>query len=212
MNMKKRTKEILERLDKMYGTKERCGLLYETDWQLLIATQLSAQCTDARVNEVTKKLFKKYTSLSDFINVSNEELEEDIRSTGFYKNKAKNIKKTAITIIEKFDGKVPSNMEDLLQLAGVGRKTANVVLGHIFKVPGIVVDTHVGRISRRLSLTSEKDPVKVEFDLYKKIPKENWIRYNFQLITLGREICRSQNPKCDECFLSDICNKNNKIK
>lgn len=212
MNMKKRTKEILERLDKMYGTKERCGLLYETDWQLLIATQLSAQCTDARVNEVTKKLFKKYTSISDFINVSNEELEEDIRSTGFYKNKAKNIKKTAITIIEKFDGKVPSNMEDLLQLAGVGRKTANVVLGHIFKVPGIVVDTHVGRISRRLSLTSEKDPVKVEFDLYKKIPKENWIRYNFQLITLGREICRSQNPKCDECFLSDICNKNNKIK
>ncbi len=208
-----RTLEILNRLDKKYGTEDRCGLDYETDWQLLFATELSAQCTDARVNIVTKDLFKKYTSIEDFAKADVREIEEDIRSTGFYRNKAKNLKSGAVRIMTEYGGIVPDNMEDLLTIAGVGRKTANVLLGHIHKVPGIVVDTHVGRISRRLDLTKEDDPVKVEFDLYKKIPKDNWIRFNFQMISFGREICRSRGPKCDECFLSDICrSKDKKVK
>ena len=208
-----RTLEILNRLDKKYGTEDRCGLDYETDWQLLFATELSAQCTDARVNIVTKDLFKKYTSIEDFAKADVREIEEDIRSTGFYRNKAKNLKSGAVRIMTEYGGIVPDNMEDLLTIAGVGRKTANVLLGHIHKVPGIVVDTHVGRISRRLDLTKEDDPVKVEFDLYKKIPKDNWIRFNFQMISFGREICRSRGPKCNECFLSDICrSKDKKVK
>ena len=137
----------------------------------------------------------------------------DIKSTGFYHNKAKNLKLGAIRIMTEYGGHVPDNMEDLLTIAGVGRKTANVLLGHVHKVPGIVVDTHVGRIARRLDLTKEEDPVKVEFDLYKKIPKDNWIRVNFQMISFGRETCRSRGPKCYECFLSDICkSKDKKIK
>ena len=208
-----RTLEILNRLDKKYGTEDRCGLDYETDWQLLFATELSSQCTDARVNIVTKDLFKKYTSIEDFAKADVREIEEDIRSTGFYRNKAKNLKSGAVRIMTEYGGIVPDNMEDLLTIAGVGRKTANVLLGHIHKVPGIVVDTHVGRISRRLDLTKEYDPVKVEFDLYKKIPKDNWIRFNFQMISFGREICRSRGPKCNECFLSDICrSKDKKVK
>lgn len=208
-----RTLEILNRLDKKYGTEDRCGLDYETDWQLLFATELSAQCTDARVNIVTKALFKKYTSIEDFAKADVREIEEDIRSTGFYRNKAKNLKSGAVRIMTEYGGIVPDNMEDLLTIAGVGRKTANVLLGHIHKVPGIVVDTHVGRISRRLDITKEDDPVKVEFDLYKKIPKDNWIRFNFQMISFGREICRSRGPKCNECFLSDICrSKDKKVK
>lgn len=208
-----RTLEILNRLDKKYGTEDRCGLDYETDWQLLFAAELSAQCTDARVNIVTKDLFKKYTSIEDFAKADVREIEEDIRSTGFYRNKAKNLKSGAVRIMTEYGGIVPDNMEDLLTIAGVGRKTANVLLGHIHKVPGIVVDTHVGRISRRLDLTKEDDPVKVEFDLYKKIPKDNWIRFNFQMISFGREICRSRGPKCNECFLSDICrSKDKKVK
>ena len=208
-----RTLEILNRLDKKYGTEDRCGLDYETDWQLLFATELSAQCTDARVNIVTKDLFKKYTSIEDFAKADVREIEEDIRSTGFYRNKAKNLKSGAVRIMTEYGGIVPDNMEDLLTIAGVGRKTANVLLGHIHKVPGIVVDTHVGRISRRLDLTKEDDPIKVEFDLYKKIPKDNWIRFNFQMISFGREICRSRGPKCNECFLSDICrSKDKKVK
>ena len=205
MKYAKRTVEILDRLDDVYGFEDRCGLDYETDWQLLFATELSAQCTDARVNVVTKDLFRKYLSVADFAAADLNELEKDIRSTGFYRNKAKNIKSAACDIIEKFGGKVPDNMDDLLMLAGVGRKTANVVLGHIHKVPGIVVDTHVKRISGRLGLTKETDPVKIEYDLYKKIPKEHWIRYNFQIITFGREICTARSPKCTECFLNDIC-------
>ena len=208
-----RTLEILNRLDKKYGTEDRCGLDYETDWQLLFATELSAQYTDARVNIVTKDLFKKYTSIEDFAKADVREIEEDIRSTGFYRNKAKNLKSGAVRIMTEYGGIVPDNMEDLLTIAGVGRKTANVLLGHIHKVPGIVVDTHVGRISRRLDFTKEDDPVKVEFDLYKKIPKDNWIRFNFQMISFGKDICRSRGPKCNECFLSDICrSKDKKVK
>ncbi len=208
-----RTLEILKKLDDRYGVEDKCGLDYETDWQLLFATELSAQCTDARVNLVTKDLFKKYRSVDDFARADVKEIEEDIKSTGFYHNKAKNLKLGAIRIMTEYGGQVPDNMEDLLTIAGVGRKTANVLLGHVHKVPGIVVDTHVGRIARRLDLTKEEDPVKVEFDLYKKIPKDNWIRVNFQLISFGREICRSRGPKCNECFLSDICkSKDKKIK
>ena len=208
-----RTLEILKRLDDRYGVEDKCGLDYETDWQLLFATELSAQCTDARVNLVTKDLFKKYKSVDDFAKADVKEIEKDIKSTGFYHNKAKNLKLGAIRIMTEYGGQVPDNMEDLLTIAGVGRKTANVLLGHVHRVPGIVVDTHVGRISRRLDLTKEEDPVKVEFDLYKKIPKNNWIRVNFQLISFGREICRSRGPKCNECFLSDICkSKDKKIK
>lgn len=205
MRVAKRTAEILLRLDEKYGIEDRCGLDYETDWQLLFATELSAQCTDARVNIVTKELFKKYRSVEAFATADLKELEEDIRSTGFYHNKAKNIISGARDIIHKFGGKVPDNMDDLLTLAGVGRKTANVLLGHIYGVPGIVVDTHVKRISGRLGLTKESDPVKIEFDLYKKIPVDNRIRYNFQLITLGREICTARSPRCGECFLNDLC-------
>lgn len=206
----KRTTEILKRLDDEYGVEDRCGLDYKTDWQLLFATVLSAQCTDARVNIVTKSLFKKYKSVKAFAECDLKELEEDIRSTGFYKNKAKNIREAAFKIMTEYGGEVPGNMEDLLTLPGVGRKTANVLLGHIHKVPGIVVDTHVKRISGRLGLTKEDDPVKIEFDLYKKIPKENWIRYNFQIITLGREICTARSPKCHECFLRDLCRSKDK--
>lgn len=206
----KRTTEILKRLDDKYGIEDRCGLDYKADWQLLFATVLSAQCTDARVNIVTKDLFKKYKSVKAFAECDLNELEEDIRSTGFYKNKAKSIKEAAFKIMTEYGGKVPGNMEDLLTLPGVGRKTANVLLGHVHKVPGIVVDTHVKRISGRLGLTKEDDPVKIEFDLYKKIPKENWIRYNFQIITLGREICTARSPKCHECFLSDLCRSKDK--
>ena len=205
MRVAKRTAEILKRLDEAYGVENRCGLDYETDWQLLFATQLSAQCTDARVNVVTKDLFRKYKTVEDFAAADLHELEEDIKSTGFYHNKAKNLISSARDIVHRFGGRVPDNMDDLLTLAGVGRKTANVLLGHIHRVPGIVVDTHVKRISGRLGLTTETDPVKIEFDLYKKIPVENRIRYNFQLITLGREICTARNPGCSECFLNDIC-------
>ena len=206
----KRTVEILKRLDDAYGTEDRCGLDYKTDWQLLFATILSAQCTDARVNIVTKDLFKKYKSVQDFADADLTELEEDIKSTGFYKNKAKSIKGAAFMIVTEYAGAVPGNMDELLTLPGVGRKTANVLLGHIHKTPGIVVDTHVKRISNRLGLTKEADPVKIEFDLYKKIPKENWIRYNFQIITLGREICTARAPKCSECFLNDLCKSKDK--
>ena len=146
MRVAKRTTEILRRLDEAYGVEDRCGLDYETDWQLLFATQLSAQCTDARVNVVTKDLFKKYKTVEDFAAADQKELEEDIKSTGFYHNKAKNLISSARDIVHRFGGRVPDNMDDLLTLAGVGRKTANVLLGHIHKTPGIVVDTHVKRI------------------------------------------------------------------
>lgn len=206
----KRTLEILKRLDLEYGIEDRCGLDYKTDWQLLFATMLSAQCTDARVNIVTKSLFKKYKSVKAFAEADLCELEEDVKSTGFYKSKARNIKGAAFKILTEYAGKVPDNMDELLTLPGVGRKTANVLLGHIYQVPGIVVDTHVKRISGRLGLTKETDPEKIEFDLYKKIPKDNWIRYNFQIITLGREICMARSPKCSECFLNDLCKSKDK--
>lgn len=201
----KRTREILELFDKQYTREYKCYLNHETPWQLLIATMLSAQCTDARVNIVTKDLFAKYKTLEDFAKADLKELEQDIRSTGFYHNKAKNIISCAKTLVEKYNGEVPKDLEALTSLAGVGRKTANVIRGNIFHEPSIVVDTHVKRISQKLGFTKEEDPVKIEYDLMKVLPKEHWILYNIQVITFGREICFARNPKCGECFLYDYC-------
>lgn len=171
MEIKKRVSRIIELLDKEYGTDGVCYLKYETPWQLLFATILSAQCTDARVNQVTKELFVKYPSLQNFADASLSELEEDIKSTGFYHNKAKNIIACAQKLLSDHAGEVPSGIDDLTALPGVGRKTANVIRGNIYHEPSIVVDTHVKRISRKLGITKEEDPVKIEFDLMKKNSK-----------------------------------------
>ena len=203
--MKKRTKEILAILDEQYGREYVCYLNYETPWQLLAATMLSAQCTDARVNIVTKDLFQKYTSPGDIAAADLKELEQDIKPTGFYHNKAKNIIGCAQMLCGKYGGEVPSALEDLTQLPGVGRKTANVIRGNIFHEPSVVVDTHVKRISKRLGFTKEEDPEKIEMELMKVLPKDHWILYNIQIITFGRQICFARNPKCEECFLTEYC-------
>ncbi len=203
--MTKRTKEILELLDRRYGTEYVCYLNYETPWQLLIATMLSAQCTDARVNTVTKTLFQKYDTLEKFASAKLQELEQDIKSTGFYHNKAKNIIACTGRLVEVYGGEVPKDLEALTSLAGVGRKTANVIRGNIFHEPSVVVDTHVKRISRKLGLTKEEDPVKIEYDLMKKLPKDHWILWNIHIITFGRTICMARSPKCQECFLTRYC-------
>lgn len=203
--MTKKTEAILELLDERYGTDYRCSLDHENAWQLLIATILSAQCTDARVNIVTAELFQKYPSVEAFAAADFMELEKDIHSTGFYRNKAKNIIACCKDLMEKFGGEVPRTLEELTSLAGVGRKTANVIRGNIYKDPSIVVDTHVKRISKKLGLTEEEEPEKVEKDLMKKLPKEHWILWNIQLITLGREICKAPTPRCEECFLTEYC-------
>lgn len=205
IKMKKNTRKILDALDAAYGTEFRCFLNYREPWQLLIATMLSAQCTDARVNIVTKELFLKYPGVEYFAEADLKELEKDIHSTGFYHNKAKNIIACAKALMERHGGEVPQTLEELTSLAGVGRKTANVIRGNIFHQPSIVVDTHVKRISRKLGLTAEEDPVKIEFDLMKELPKDHWILYNIQIITLGREICKAPTPKCENCFLGEMC-------
>lgn len=206
----KRTEEILKRLDEVYGTEYICYLNHETPWQLLIAVILSAQCTDARVNIVTKDLFAKYDTLEKFANADLKELEMDIRPTGFYHNKAKNIIACAKRLVEVYGGEVPSELDDLLTLAGVGRKTANVIRGNIYNQPSIVVDTHVKRISKRLGFTKEDDPEKIEFELMRKLPKDHWILYNIQIISFGRNVCFARNPKCQECFLYDLCKSKDK--
>ena len=206
----KRTEEILRRLDQVYGTEYVCYLNHENAWQLLIAVILSAQCTDARVNIVTKDLFVKYNSLEKFANASLKEMEKDIHSTGFYHNKAKNIIACAKRLLEVYGGEVPCRLEDLLTLPGVGRKTANVIRGNIYNEPSIVVDTHVKRISNRLGLTKNTDPEKIEYDLMKKLPKDHWILYNIQIIAFGRSICEARSPKCEECFLKDLCKAKDK--
>ena len=203
--MKKRTRQILDILDEQYGTEYRCYLNYETPWQLLIATMLSAQCTDSRVNIVTESLFKKYPSASAFASTDLKELEQDIKPTGFYHNKAKNIISCMKDIVDKYDGEVPKSLEELTSLAGVGRKTANVIRGNIYHEPSVVVDTHVKRISNRLGLTKNQDPEKIEQDLMKELPKDHWILYNIQIITFGRTICTARSPRCEECFLQKYC-------
>ena len=204
---KERILEICRILNETYSMEYKCYLNYETPWQrqLLIATILSAQCTDERVNQVTKDLFVKYPDLEAFANADQKELERDIYSTGFYKNKAKNIIACAKKLIEEYDGEVPRDMKALTGLAGVGRKTANVIRGNIYREPSIVVDTHVKRISQKLGLTKENDPVKIEYDLMDKLPKEQWILYNIQIITHGRNVCIARRPKCGECTLQKVC-------
>lgn len=203
--MKKSTKAILDRLDEAYTREYICYLDYQAPWQLLVATILSAQCTDARVNIVTKDLFRKYTSVADLAEADLEELEQDVRTTGFYHNKAKNIIACCRELMVKYRGEVPRELDELTALAGVGRKTANVIRGNIYNEPSIVVDTHVKRISKKLGLTKEEDPTKIEFELMKVLPKDHWILYNIQIIRLGREICFARNPRCEACFLSDLC-------
>jgi endonuclease-3 len=198
-------RKILETLDREYGTEYKCYLNHENAWQLLIATMLSAQCTDARVNLVTADLFQKYKSVDDFAEADIKELEQDIHSTGFYHNKAKNIIACCQDLRDKFGGEVPESIEDLTGLAGVGRKTANVIRGNIYHEPSIVVDTHVKRISKKLGITREEDPVKVEMDLMEKLPKDHWILWNIHIIRLGRTICKAPTPKCEECFLKELC-------
>lgn len=208
--MTKRTGEILALLDQEYGTEYICYLNYETPWQLLIATMLSAQCTDARVNIVTKDLFRKYDTLEKFANADLEELEQDIKPTGFYHTKARNIIACTQKLLYEYGGEVPREIEALTSLAGVGRKTANVIRGNIYHEPSVVVDTHVKRISRRLGMTKEEDPVKIEFDLMKKLPKDHWTLWNIHIITFGRTICTARSPKCDQCFLARYCKEKKK--
>lgn len=198
-------KKILKKLKELYPD-ANCALEHENAFQLLCSTILSAQCTDARVNMVTPKLFKTYPSPLMMAKAPLERLEDLIRSTGFYKNKAKSLQQTSASIVEKFDGKVPDTMEDLTSLRGVGRKTANVVLGNAFgKNEGVVVDTHVGRLSRRLGLTKHEDPVKVEQDLMKIVPKADWTVISHEMISHGRALCKAQRPKCEICPLADLC-------
>ena len=205
MKLNERVKKILELLDEHYGTDDKCYLHYNTEWQLLFSVILSAQCTDERVNLVTDDLYKRYDTLESFANFKQKDLEREIYSIGFYHNKAKNIIACANDLINRFDGRVPEKLEDLISLPGVGRKTANVIRGNIFREPSIVVDTHVKRISNLLGFTKNQDPEKIEFDLMKILPKDHWILYNMQIITHGRRICIARRPKCDECFLKEYC-------
>ena len=200
-----RIDEIIRRLVEKYGGESRTYLEHENAWQLLFATILSAQCTDARVNIVTRELFKKYKTLEDFAGADLREMEQDIHSTGFYHNKAKNIIACARMLLSEYGGEVPEELEKLIVLPGVGRKTANVVRGNICDIPSIVVDTHVKRISKRLGITTTEDPVKAEFELMEVLPESAWIIWNLDVIALGREICTSRSPKCERCFLADIC-------
>lgn len=211
MTKKEKVSIILERLDTYYPTETKCYLNYSTDYELLIATMLSAQCTDDRVNIVTKELFSKYPTLESFAEASYIEMENDVRTTGFFRNKAKNIILASRSLLENYDGKVPSDIEELIKLPGVGRKTGNVVRAHIYNLPSVIVDTHVKRISMKLGLTKNTDPVKIEYDLMKILPKEHWIRYNTQIIAHGRKVCKAPNPKCAICFYADICSEYKKM-
>jgi endonuclease-3 len=201
---KKRTREIIRLLSKEYPA-VTIQLEFTNNFELMVATILSAQCTDDRVNKVTEKLFKKYRSPQDYLDVPKEELEKDIFSTGYYKAKASHIRGAAAMILDKFGGKVPGTMEELLEIPGVGRKTANVLLCHSFNVPAIVVDTHVGRLANRLGLSASKDAYKIELDLMEVLPKNEWIDVNHYLINHGRKVCDSRKPKCDICVLSNLC-------
>ncbi len=202
---RERIQAILDLLDEKYTREYKCYLNHETPWQLLIATILSAQCTDERVNMVTKDLFVKYPTVEAFANADLAELERDIHSTGFYKNKAKNIILCTKKLLEEYHGEVPREIEKLTELAGVGRKTANVIRGNIYHEPSIVVDTHVKRISKKLGFTKQDDPEKIEFELMEVLPKDHWILYNIQIITHGRGVCTARSPQCEQCFLKELC-------
>jgi len=207
-----RVRKILATLDRMYPA-ATCALHHSNAWELLVATILSAQCTDKRVNEVTPGLFRKYPAIQDFAAAKQEELAQDIRSTGFFNNKAKSVIGAARKIVTEFGGEVPRDIDQLLTVPGAARKTANVVLGTAFGIAsGVVVDTHVQRISQRLDLTKQTDPAKIEKDLMKAIPKEKWILFSHQMILHGRALCIARNPKCAECALDPLCYAKDKTK
>ena len=201
---KKRLNKILKIFAKEYPM-ATIQLEFENPFQLMVATILSAQCTDERVNKVTEKLFQKYQTPEDFIEVPIEELEKDIFSTGYYKAKSSHIKNASSALIKEFNGIVPNTIEELVKLPGVGRKTANVILGHCFNVPGIVVDTHVSRISSKLGLVSSKNPEKIEFELMDLIPKSKWVIFTHYIISHGRKICKARNPSCEICPIKQYC-------
>jgi len=207
---KARSAKIQRILKKTYP-EVKTQLRHANPFQLLVATILSAQCTDKQVNSVTTDLFNHLTTPRDFASVSNQALEELIRPTGYFRNKAKNIKNCSKSLLEKYDGQVPQTLDELVKLPGVGRKTANVVLGSAFNIPGIVVDTHVARISKRLGLTKSNNPVKIEYDLMEIIPRENWNVFSLQLIYFGRAICKARKPLCPTCPLYDLCAYPDKI-
>jgi endonuclease-3 len=200
-----RAREIMSRLRQMYPD-ARCSLNFSTPHELLVATVLSAQCTDERVNQVTATLFNKYRSPAEFADADLAELEQDIKSTGFYRNKAKLVRDGARMIVERFHGEVPRTMAELTTIPGAARKTANVVLGNAYGVvDGVVVDTHVGRVSRRLGLTSAEDPVKVEQDLMRLLPQKDWLDFSHCVIYHGRAFCQARRPLCEQCALLDLC-------
>ena len=204
MTKKERVQQISDIFDKVYSD-AKCSLDYTHDYELLIAVMLSAQCTDARVNIVTKDLFKKYTTLASFANANLSELEECIKPCGFYRTKAKNIIATANKIINEFDGKIPDTIEKLITLPGVGRKTANLIVGDIYGKPGVVVDTHCIRLSNRFGLTTQKDPVKIEYELKKIIPDDIQSKFCHQLVYHGRAHCMARKPNCGQCPINHLC-------
>lgn len=202
--MKQRAEDIIELLKKEYPD-SKCSLDFKNPLQLLVATMLSAQCTDAQVNKVTPSLFKKYKSSSDFAEAPQEELAEAVRSTGFFNQKAKSIKNCCTSIVEHHGGTVPGTMEELTKLRGVGRKTANVILGNAFDTPGIVVDTHVKRLAGRLGFTKQDNPDKIEQDLNKIIPREEWTLFSHMLVDHGRKYCKARKPDCANCPIAELC-------
>jgi endonuclease III len=203
-DMQEKVAGILSLLDQLYPA-AKCSLAFSNPLELLVATVLSAQCTDQRVNQVTPELFKKYPRARDYARGALEELESDIRTTGFFHNKAKSIKAACQILDQQYGGQVPADLEALVQLPGIGRKTANVVLGNAYQIPGVVVDTHVGRVAQRLGLTAEKDPDKIERDLMVLLPQERWIIFSHQLIQHGRHLCQARKPKTEICPLRPYC-------
>jgi endonuclease-3 len=207
----KRVKEIIKILSEEIPD-SRIALRFSDPLELLIATILSAQCTDVKVNQVTADLFKKYHSAKDYAESNLVTLEEEIRPTGFYRNKAKSIQRCGQELVKRFGGEVPKTLEELVTLPGVGRKTANVILGNTFGIPGIVVDTHVHRVSQRIGLTKNDDPVKIEFDLMKIVPKEEWTHFSNLLVWHGRRICVARKPLCEQCPIRKLCDYGSKVK
>ncbi len=202
----KRMRDILRILKKTYPDAS-CSLTYESPFQLLIATVLSAQCTDARVNKVTPELFKRYPDAQSMSRAGLDDLEELVRTTGFFRSKAKSLAQIAQQLTEKYEGEVPKTLEALTEMRGVGRKTANVVLGNAYGIPGLVVDTHVGRISRRLGFTKAADPVKVETEMMPVVPRKDWTLYSHLLIDHGRAVCLARKPRCGDCVVFKLCKR-----
>ena len=206
MNDRERAHEVIRRLEAEYPSVEGTELTHHTPLELLVATVLSAQATDTQINKVTKELFKKYKTAQDYATVKREELEQDIRSSGFFRRKADAIQTLSKTLVDEHGGQVPDTMEELVNLKGVGRKTANIVLAGAFgKIVGIAVDTHVHRLSRLLGLSGQKNPVKVERELMELFPQDKWWAVNYMLITHGRRVCNAKKPNCEECVLTDLC-------